>query len=379
MAQETAASWCDAAPAGQRAEWAGRLARALIDGMTPKADRDDIEAILFQIAGDPAASVRRSLAVAVAEAPDVPKRLIKQLARDTDSVAAPVIMGSSHLDDTDLIELVLTAREKPLQAVLRRATLSCAVCAAIAGLGTNALILDLLDHPHADIGPDTLRGIAEAFGHVAEIRGALFDRADLPATIRQALMKTASQAVAASPLAQLALGARQSARVGEEACHRGTAAIVGNAPRGERARLIDDLVAADQLSPAVMLRLACSGLLEALTEALSRLSGVAPRRVRAVLVEGRRIPFVALCARAGLPDASVPILFHAVDVWRLADERGEPLHAAEVAARVMGRMRDDLSDGETRTLEPALAFLRGLAREMASPVAPLDSAPAIAA
>ncbi|MER0237352.1 DUF2336 domain-containing protein [Fulvimarina sp. MAC8] len=363
MAHDTSATWCEPAAPSQRAEWAELLAQAHIDGFTPEAERAEIDGILSGIAADPAVSVRRALAVTIADAEVISPSLIRQLARDSDSVAAPVIRSSPHLSDDDLIELFATERPKLREAILARRSLSQSLTSVIIRMADAHEAQLLLGHHGAMLSAETLRWLAETFGDEASLRGALIDRPDLPADIRQFLMRKTSEAVATSPLVTLALGEKLGRTIGEEACHRGTATILGSARKTELPPLVDRLVSDEQLSPAVMLRLACSGSLEGLSEALARLAGVKSARVRSILVEGRRKPFAALCDRAGLPSASGAILFHAVDVWRKADEEGEMLSDGEVAARIMQKMANDLGNGDPDAMAPALAFLRGLARE----------------
>ncbi|MEN3794327.1 DUF2336 domain-containing protein [Fulvimarina sp. MAC3] len=363
MAHDTSATWCEPAAPSQRAEWAALLAQAHIDGLTPAEQRGEIDDVLISIAADPAVSVRRALAITIAGAETVPPGLIRLLSRDSDSVAAPVIRSSPHLSDEDLIERFSSERPKLREAILARQTLSERVTGAIIPMADFNEVRVLLDHQGAMFSGQTLRRIAEAHGDDASLRGALVERSDLPADLRQYLMLKTSEAVASSPLVALALGERRGRTIGTEACQRGTATILGSAQKSELTPLIDRLVAAEQLSPAVMLRLACSGSLEGLSESLSRLSGVKPVRVRSILVEGRHKPFAALCERAGLPSACVAILFHAVAVWRNADEDGEMLTDGEVAARIMQRMASELGKGDADTMAPALAFLRGLSRE----------------
>ncbi|WP_187289047.1 DUF2336 domain-containing protein [Fulvimarina pelagi] len=379
MAPDTSATWCEPAAPSQRAEWAELLARAHLDGFTPEAERAEIDDILFGIAADPAVSVRRALAEAVAGAQNISPALIRQLARDADSVAASVIQSSPHMSEDELVEIYVAGRPKLREAVLGRAQLSESLTATIARFADAEDALRLLNHPDASLATETLRFIAETFGEEASIRGALVDRPDLSADIRQFLMRKTSEAVAASPLVSLALGESTGRSIGEGACQAGTATILGGARKSELVKLVERLAASEQLSPAVLLRLACSGSLEGLSEALAQLAGVQAVRVRSILVEGRNKPFAALCQRAGLPQASIAILFHAVDVWRHADEDGEMLTDGEVAARIMQNLAADLASTKAGTMAPALAFLRGIAREADSRRATQVSSAAIAA
>ncbi|WP_158555090.1 DUF2336 domain-containing protein [Fulvimarina endophytica] len=365
MAEPVGSNWCEPASAGQRAEWAHLLASAYANGFIPAGDRDDVAEILLQIAADPAASVRRALSSALAGSPAPSRDLVMTLVDDVHSVALPQISQSPLLADDDLVEIVRRGQRKLVDAVLMRASLSAPVAAAIVSAGEGESVLTLLRHPDARIEAESLRAIADRFAGDAEIRGALFDRADLPAALRQRLLVKASEAVAGSFLAAGVLGASESRRICEEASERGTATIVEEASRADLEDLIDDLLLQRALSSAILLRLACSGSLDTLTECLTRLTGTSARRVRSILVESRRQPFNALCARAGLPSEATALLFHAVDVWRAADHRGDTPTPNEVAARIMTRLAEEMRKDPSRSMEPALAFLRGLSREIA--------------
>jgi hypothetical protein len=113
---------------------------------------------LNMLVADEATRVRAVIADAVKELPDVPRELIRQLARDVDlSVYEPVVRLSPLLTTEDLLALVT----KPpaagtVLAVARRAQLEPAVSDAIAGTADTAAIRALLDNPLAQIREATL-------------------------------------------------------------------------------------------------------------------------------------------------------------------------------------------------------------------------------
>src|SRR5579863_2189879 len=97
-----------------------RFAESTLDGDAWHAATDAFRVTLFD--GEPL--VRRVLAESVKSAPDLPRDILLALARDTGSVAAPILEHSPLLTEDDILPMVLRGSMAHRQAVAGRRVLS---------------------------------------------------------------------------------------------------------------------------------------------------------------------------------------------------------------------------------------------------------------
>src|SRR5262245_59053215 len=180
--------WIRTAPAGERAEATGALARAYLYSDLSDGDRAAAEGVMTMLLDDPSPLVRLAIAEVFAGSEKAPPTIVHALAADQPDVAAPVLERSPLLLDADLVEAVATGEPARQCAIANRAYLPCPVSAAIAEAGTAEACLVLLENPYAEIVSFSLDRIVERHGHLAAIRNVLLERSDLPVPTRQALV-----------------------------------------------------------------------------------------------------------------------------------------------------------------------------------------------
>jgi uncharacterized protein (DUF2336 family) len=98
--------WARTAPAGERAEATGALARAYLYSDLSDDDRAAAEGAMIMLLDDPSPLVRRALAEALAGSPDAPYVVIHALASDHADIAALVLARSPLFIDAELVDLV---------------------------------------------------------------------------------------------------------------------------------------------------------------------------------------------------------------------------------------------------------------------------------
>jgi uncharacterized protein (DUF2336 family) len=91
--------WVRTAPAGERAEATGALARASLYSDLTKQDRAAAEGAMIMLLDEPWPLVRRALAEALAGSADAPHAVIHALASDQADIAALVLARSPLLID----------------------------------------------------------------------------------------------------------------------------------------------------------------------------------------------------------------------------------------------------------------------------------------
>jgi uncharacterized protein (DUF2336 family) len=166
-----------------RCEIARKIGRLLPD--LPEDERDRTRDIVFQVietlAQDQLARVRAILSEEIKKSDEVPRAVVKRLAKDIEAiVAAPVLEYSPLLDDADLREIIAagTATEA-LQAIARRAELSEEVSEDVVATFDAAAVATLLANESAQIREETLDTIIESAAEVETWHEPLVMRPEL--------------------------------------------------------------------------------------------------------------------------------------------------------------------------------------------------------
>lgn len=357
--------WVRTAPAGERAEATSALARAYLYSDLAPDDRAAAEGAMIMLLDDASPLVRMALAEALAASPQAPPTVIQALAADQPDVAVLVLERSPLFIDADLVDLVATGAAPVQAAIARRAVVQCSVAAATAEVGSPEACLTIIENPGAELAQFSIDRVVERFGHLAAIREALFERPDLPAATRQALVSKLSSTLAEFVASRAWLEAERAHRVAQEACEKATVALAAESPAEETAPLIRHLCASGQLTAGLILRALLSGNLDLFEQALAELSGVSLARVRAFVHDHRGAGFRAVFDKAGLPPSTWPAFRAAIEAMREASPYAEPGGASRLKRRMIERVLTGCEKAEIGEIEPLLTLLRRFATEAA--------------
>ncbi|HEY4774119.1 MAG TPA: DUF2336 domain-containing protein [Xanthobacteraceae bacterium] len=357
--------WVHSAPAGERAEAAGALARAYILSDLSSDDRAAVEGAMIMLLDDPSPLVRRALAQDLAASRRAPPAVIHALANDQPDIAAIVLERSALFLDADLVELVATGAPKVQAAIARRTALPRTVAAAIAEVGAAETCLTLIENSAAEIARFSISRMVERFGHLAAIREALLARTGLPASIRQTLALRLADALANFVAARAWIDGGRARRIATEACEKATVMIAASAGDREVRSLVRHLRASAQLNAGLLLRALLSGNVVLFEEALADLANLPLARVRAIVRAGRAPAFRALYHRAGLPASAYPAFREAVAAMGEASYFGGLGGSGRLKRRMIERVLAGCGPQEVGDVEPLLMLLRRFATEAA--------------
>lgn len=355
--------WLRTAPAGDRADASSALARAYLYSDLSPEDLAATEGALLMLLDDPSPLVRRVLADVFAASQAAPPAVVHALANDQPEIAAPILRRSPLLLDADLVDRLATGPASIQAAIAARAPLPRAVAAAIAEVGAASACLVMLENRDADIAPFSFDRIIERHGHLAVIREALTQRADLPAATRQAVLAKLSTTLADFVAAQSWLDAGRARQVVQEACERATITLAAQSADDEVRPLIRHLCNSGQLTAGLMLRALLCANLRLFEEALAELSGVPLARVSAIVRDRRG--FGALYQRARLPASIYPAFREAIEAMHLAGFVGDAGGAARLKRRIVERVLTRCSDLQLEDSEPLMTLLRRFVTEAA--------------
>jgi uncharacterized protein (DUF2336 family) len=357
--------WMRSAPAAERGDATGALARAyLYSDLTPD-DRAAAEGALIMLLDDPSPLVRAELARALAFSEQAPPPVILGLAADQPEVASWVLEHSPLLVDADLVDAVATAGPQAQAAIANRGNLPCSVSAALAEVGSAEACLVLIENASAEIVAFSLDRIVARYGHLAAIREAMLVREDLPAATRQALVAKLSETLAGFVTAREWLASDRAQRVAKEACEKATVTLAAVSPESEIRPLIRHLRESGQLNAGLVLRALLSGNVEMFEEALAELSDLPLARVSALVHDKGITGFRALFDRAGLPASTYPAFREAVEAMREGGFVGESGGAIRLRRRMVERVLTRCADESDVDIEPLMTLLRRFAAEAA--------------
>jgi len=355
--------WTRTAPAAERAEATGALARAYLYSDLSADDRAAAEGALIMLLDDPSPLVREELARALAFSESAPPAVILGLASDQPEVASWVLEHSTLLVDADLVDAVATGRSQAQAAIANRARLPSAVSAAIAEVGSAEACLVLIENVSAEIAPFSLDRVVARHGHLAAIREAMLTRHDLPAPTRQALVAKLSATLAGFVTSRAWLEQDHAQRVAKEACEKATITLAATSSDGEIRPLIRHLRESGQLNAGLVLRALLSGNIELFEEALAELSGMAIARVSAFVHDKGSAGFRAVFDKAGLPASTYPAFREAIEAMR---EGGFELGGStRLKRRMVERVLTRCADAAQEDVKPLMTLLRRFAAEAA--------------
>ena len=357
--------WVRTAPAGERAEATGALARAYLYSDLSNEDRAAAEGAMIMLLDDPSPLVRRALAEALAGSADAPYAVIHALASDHADIAALVLARSPLFIDAELVDLVATSGNDLQAAIAARVPLPCAVAAAIAEVGSAEACLIAVENPYAEIAPPSFERIVTRFGRLGAIREALFARDDLPVAARHVLMGMLSSLLADFVVDREWLSRGRADQVVRDACEKGTVAIAALAPDADTRPLIRHLRASGQLTAGLVLRALLSGNSTMFEDVLAELSGLPLARVQALIHDRGTAGFRAIYERAGMPASAYVAFREAIGAIREAEDDGEYATSSRLKRHVVERVLTNCENTDVGEIEPLLILLRRFAAEAA--------------
>ena len=355
--------WMRTAPAGERAEATGALARAYLYSDLVKEDRAAAEGAMIMLLDDPSPLVRRALAEALAGSPDAPHAVIHALASDHADIATLVLARSPLLIDAELVDVVASGSCELQAAIASRAPLQGAVAAALAEVGALEACLVALENPDAAFAPASFDRLVTRFGRVGTVREAMFARTDLPMAARHVLMGMLSSLLADFAVDREWLARGRADQVVRDARDRGTVAIAALGSDPDTRPLVRHLRMSGQLTAGLVLRALLSGHVAMFEDVLAELSGLPLARVQA-LVHGRGAAgFRAVYEKAGMPASVFPAFREALTA--LGEASSEEAASSRLKRQVVERVLAQCERADVADIEPLLILLRRYAAEAA--------------
>ena len=326
------------------------LLRELTDHFFGAPDRTEAEAALYgavlsDLTDAMEVAVRAELSERFAAAPDAPHQLIRRLANDeAEDVAQPVLRASPVLTEADLIQVIRSRGQGHIRAVSQRAEVSEAVSDAIVERGDDETLGVLLGNNGAQLS----RAASEAADERARVNPALHaptvERAGLPPDLLNEMYFEVEARLRQRILEQ---NARMDPALLESALAAGRTRVAtddGALPPdyAESLAYVEELRAANQLTPQVLARFLRSGSRTSFLIALSQLADIDFHTARQI-VDRRELDALAVVCKAADLDRALFLTYAVVLLNTDGDAMGK--------ARAYAGMYNDLTqEAAQRTL-----------------------------
>jgi uncharacterized protein (DUF2336 family) len=304
----------------ERGSAAHLSAIAYLNHVGPADEQAALYAALIGFLDDPSVKVRAALAYGLLHSREAPRPIMLALLHDSAVIARAVMQYSPVLIDADLIGLVRTLDLSMLIAVSQRTELSPRLAGAIVARGQDAVTLRLLRRHDVALGETLLTELATRLGEVAEMRGALLARKDLPAPARLLLVQKASAALRGARIVKGAVAEDRLERVLRDSCDTALSAIgEREAVRTSAAAYVSGLIVSDRVNTRVLLHAVVTGHVMFFAECLAELAQTPRAKVFSLLENGSRPALNALLARCGLGEGVRNLLARLVLHARASD------------------------------------------------------------
>ncbi len=251
--------------------------------------------IALKLLGDLEEDSRAELAERVSKDDFAPHQLMLELAKDTLSVAEPVLTNSPVLKSEDLVEIASSASMDHLEAIAVRVPIEKAVTSVLVDRGDPSVLSKVAANEDAEIADNSFMTIVDKVGRDEAVQAALIGRPDLPLEVGQVLLPLLTEELQKQVLAlgkdnylaqMLAQASKEKKKNQLETIER--AKLQVNA-------LVKDIKSGRQMVDEAVRKFAKAGQATELALLLAGLSELPPAAVSQLLFSANDKPLIILC------------------------------------------------------------------------------------
>ncbi len=321
--------------AEQRQALATQLAGFLVNAETTSGERNQVVPIVLKLAVDPAANVRRRLALGLAAVADLNADILFSIVSDEDEIALPFLAATPALNHWHMLAVLRVGDDARHIAIAQRRDLSAEALTYIVKSSALEACFALFDNGSVRLGDREYRALYARFGQAHEMIEHLLSRSDLPLDIRITQAKRASHRMHQLMAERGWMPANDAAELVADAEETAVLRILVEAGEAELVRVIGFLVSKAMLTPSIILRAACLGEMHVVERALAHLAGVPLPKARDQMAGRGLSGFKGLHGKSGLPQSCYGILQAACDVAQDEREEGAVLDAEGFGRRLI--------------------------------------------
>ncbi|ADL00529.1 DUF2336 domain-containing protein [Brevundimonas subvibrioides] len=271
------------------------------------------DSVLTDLTAEMETAVRAELSARFALSPDAPRGLIRRLANDEVAVADAVLRASTVLTDDDLLGVVRSKGQGHLRAVSERASVSEAVSDVIVERGDDVTLGTLLRNDGAILSRAASETAVERAKSNPALHAPTVERQALPADLLNDMYFVVEARLRQRILEQ---NAAMDPVLLESALAAGRARVASNdgalpADYSECLAYVEELKAANQLTPTMLARFLRSGSRTSFLIALAQLADV-DFHTASQIVERRELDALSVICKAADLDRALFLTFAVV-------------------------------------------------------------------
>ena len=312
-----------------------QLARLIADEATPDTEREQVTPIILSLTVDPAQDVRRAVAEALQDEPQIHADVAFSIIADDDEIALPFLANTPALNDWQMMAVLKVGDEVRQQVIASRPDLSGEAADHIVAHGSVAVVLALMDNAIVLFEDTDMRKLYDRFGQVEEITERLLSRHDLPLDIRITQAKRVAARMRQHMAEKSWIAANDVSEIVSDAEDSAVMQLLIEADDKERSQAVAFLAAKNMLTPALLVRAASKGKMKVVEAGFAHLAGQPLARVVEQMYADRNASLKSLLRRTGLPNSCFGLMKAACDVYAEAREEGLPLREDEFGQRVL--------------------------------------------
>ena len=322
----------------ERALIAHRLCRHMDRSDLTDDERAEAHHILRIMAADAAEQVRRALAVTLKASPLIPRDVANRLARDVETIAAPLLNFSLVFSDEDLAEIVRLGGPARQLAVARRPTLSEEVTAEIARHGVAEAVQAACENQGAAFSESGLQTALDRFTSCEPVLNAMALRSCLPPRVAERLVNLVSDHLREQLIAHHAVSPQIALAIAVGSRERASLDLVEQAARAaDLPGFVAHLRRGQRLTASLLLRALANGHMTFFEWGVAELAGVPHHRTWLMIHDAGELGLKAINERAGLPGRLLPAFRAAVDAYHSLDFDGRDDDKARFQRRMLER------------------------------------------
>ena len=311
------------ATADERAAAAHKLCRKLDETELAPEDGEIAREILRVMAGDAAELVRRALAVTLKSSSILPRDVAMKLAKDVESVAAPVLSFSPVFTDEDLVEIIKFAGPVRQIAIAKRASLTETVTTALVELGSEAAVRTACANDNALFAEMALQKAIARFANSQDLLAAVAYRRVLPLSVAERLVSMVGDKVRDHLVNHHAVPPEVAVEVAMSVRERATIDLVDQAGRtADVEQFTRHLVDQGRLTASLLLRALAHGHMTFFEWGLAELAKVPHHRTWLMIHDAGPLGLKAIYDRAGLPARLFAAFRAGVDTFHAMEFEG---------------------------------------------------------
>ena len=144
------------------------------------AELQHFDVIMSTVTEQVEIALRREIAEKLADTPDAPKGLLRQLAHDEIHVAEPILSRSPALDEEDLVRVVRQRGQDHMKAITKRRDVPQKLTAELVERGNAEVLTSLAENRGAKFDDDSMEKMVDHARSIKELQKPMAERYDLP-------------------------------------------------------------------------------------------------------------------------------------------------------------------------------------------------------